>query len=91
MEQYEVLIKENRKPSMPMHFADVVIAIALRRFDEESTFAPARAATSTYSLAHPYRTGAAPPPRAAGRGYCAPTEDGLAGSVISIPGRTGRF
>ena len=37
MEQYDVLIKENRKPSMPMHFADVVIAIALRRFTE-STF-----------------------------------------------------
>ena len=42
MEEYEALIKANRKPSVPMHFADVVIAIALRRFDEESTFAPAQ-------------------------------------------------
>ena len=39
MEEYEALIKANRKPSVPMHFADVVIAIALRRFDEEATFA----------------------------------------------------
>ena len=37
VEEYEGLIKANRKPSVPMHFADVVIAIALRRFTE-STF-----------------------------------------------------
>ena len=43
VDEYEALIKANREPSVPMHFADLVIAIALRRFDEESTFAPARA------------------------------------------------
>ena len=37
VEEYEARIKANRKPSVPMHFADVVIAIALRRFTE-STF-----------------------------------------------------
>ena len=37
VEEYEGLIKANRKPCVPMHFADVVIAIALRRFTE-STF-----------------------------------------------------
>ena len=37
VEEYEGLIKANRKPSVPMHVADVVIAIALRRFTE-STF-----------------------------------------------------
>ena len=43
VDEYEALIKANREPLVPMHFADLVIAIALRRFDEESTFAPARA------------------------------------------------
>lgn len=55
----------------------------LGRFSADgASFSPARAATSTYSLAHPYRTGAAPPPRAAGRGYCAPTQDGSAGDCM---------
>ena len=37
VKSYEALIKASREPSVPMHFADVVIAIALRRFTE-STF-----------------------------------------------------
>ena len=31
MDEYEQLIKANHKPSVPMHFADVVIAIALQQ------------------------------------------------------------
>ena len=35
VDEYEALIKENREPSVAMHFAGLVIAVALQRFDED--------------------------------------------------------
>ena len=35
VDEYEALIKENREPSVAMHFAGLVIAVALHRFDED--------------------------------------------------------
>ena len=35
VDEYEAAIKENREPSVAMHFAGLVIAVALHRFDED--------------------------------------------------------